>query len=107
MTNLIALFDNWDMYSKALQTSTEAMGTLQKQQDIYMESTQAKLTKLRATWQDLYKGVGNTDTINIFVDGIRNLVQVFDNFTDSFGGGLKSIAAFGAVIAQIFNKQIA
>ena len=104
--NLIALFENWDMYTEALNTSKEAMGTLQKQQDIYMESTQAKLTKLRATWQDLYKSVGDTDTINAFIEGITNLVQVFDNFTDSFGGGLKSIFAFGTIIANIFSKQI-
>ena len=104
--NLIALFENWDMYSDALDTAKNAMGTLQKQQDIYMESTQAKLTKLRATWQDLYKSIGDTKTINGFIDGIRDLVEVFTNFSDSFGGGLKSIIAFGAIIVNIFSKQI-
>ena len=47
--NLIALFDNWDMYSKSLETSANAMGTLQHQQDIYMESTEAKLQQLKTT----------------------------------------------------------
>lgn len=105
--NLIALFDNWDMYTDALNTSTDALGTLQQQQDIYMESTAAKLKTLKATWQDLYDGLINKDEIDAGIDGLTNLVQVFDNFIESFGGGLKSITAFGAVISNIFNKQIA
>ena len=105
--NLIALFDNWGMYTDALETSTDAIGTLQKQQDIYMESTAAKLKTLKATWQDLYDGVIDTDEINTGIDALTNLVQVFDNFIDSFGGGIKSVGAFGAIVADIFNKQIA
>ena len=36
--NLIALFDNWDMYTEAVDTSAMLWVTLQNQQDIYMES---------------------------------------------------------------------
>ena len=104
--NLIALFDNWDMYTEALETSQNAMGTLQEQQDIYLESTPAKLKELKATWEDLYGSLIKTDKLNWGIDGLKNLVQVFDNFIDSFGGGLKAIGAFGAVVANIFNKQI-
>ena len=105
--NLIALFDNWDMYSDALETSADAMGTLQHQQDIYMESTEAKLQKLKTTWQELYGDLIDTDELNNGIDAITNLVKVFDNFIASFGGGLKSIAGFGAILANVFNKQIA
>ena len=104
--NLIALFDNWDMYTSALETSTNALGTLQKQQDVYMESTQAKLTKLRATWQDLYRNIGDTKTINGTISGLTNVVQVFSNFSKSVGGGLGSILTFAGVISNIFSKQI-
>ena len=38
-TNLVALFSNWDMYEDAINTSKNATGELQKQQDIYMDST--------------------------------------------------------------------
>lgn len=105
--NLIALFDNWDMYTEALNTSTEAVGTLQHQQDIYMESTAAKLKTLKAAWQGLYDDAINEDEINAGIEALTNLVEVFDNFIDSFGGGIKSIAGFGAIISSIFNKQIA
>ena len=42
-SRMMALFDNWDMYEEALATSANSLGTLQKQQDIYMESTEAHL----------------------------------------------------------------
>ena len=104
--NLLSLFDNWDMYTDALETSSNAMGTLQHQQDIYMQSTEAHLKKLKATWQDLYDSAINDDEVNTGIDLLTNLVQTFDNFIDSFGGGVKTIGALGAVIANVFNKQI-
>lgn len=105
-SRLIALFDNWNKYEDALNVSKNALGTLQEQNDIYLESTTAKLKTLKATWQDLYAGLINDDELNDGIEGLTNLVQVFDNFIDSFGGGLKSITAFGAIVANVFNKQI-
>ena len=104
--NLIALFDNWDMYTSALETSTEAMGTLQHQQDIYMESTAAKLKTLKAAWQGLYDDAINEEEINESIELLTNLVEVFDNFISSFGGGSKAIIAFGSIVANVFSKQI-
>lgn len=106
-SRMMALFDNWDMYTKALQTSADAAGTLQKQQDIYMESTEAHLKELKATMESVYGGLIDTDELNTGIDALTNLAQVADNFISSFGGGLNSIAGIGVVIANIFNKQIA
>lgn len=104
--NLLSLFDNWGMYTEALETSANAAGTLQKQQDIFMESTVAHLKELKATWQDLYDSAINEDEVNGGIDLLTNLIQTFDNFIDSFGGGIKAIGALGSVIANVFNKQI-
>lgn len=46
--NLLALFENFDQYNDALLTSQNSMGTLQEQQDTYMESTKAHLETLGA-----------------------------------------------------------
>ena len=104
--NLIALFDNWEDYEKTLNTSREAIGTLQSQQDIYMESTESKLQILKATWQDLYGSLIDNDTLNEAIESLSNLVETFDKFIDSFGGGTKALGAFGIMAANIFDKQI-
>ena len=104
--NLVALFENWDMYSNALETSRDSLGTLQHQQDIYMESTAAKLKELKAAWQGLYQGLLKSDDINKLVDFATKAVEGLDKLNRSFGGGMKTIAAFGAIFANVFNKQI-
>ena len=72
-----------------------------------MESTQSKLQKLRTTWQSVYQDMIIDDEINDGIDAVTDLVQVLDNFVASFGGGIKTIVGFGAIVANIFNKQIA
>ena len=53
-SNLMALFENFDKYTEALTTAQNAAGTLQKQQNIYMDSTRAHLNELKAATEDLY-----------------------------------------------------
>lgn len=104
--NLLSLFDNWDMYTEAMQTSADAAGTLNKQNEIYLESTEAKLQELRTTMEGVYGELLDTDTINTLVDAMTDLAQVAENFIGSFGGGLKSISMVAIMIANIFNKQL-
>ena len=103
---LVALMKSWDKVTENIEVAKDATGTLAEQQEIYMESTEAKLKTLKDTWQDLYGSILHSDILNAAIEGTTNLVQVFDNFFDSFGGGTKSVVAFGAVLANIFNKQL-
>lgn len=105
--NLLALFDNWDMYTDALQTSADAAGTLQKQQDIYMESTAAHLKELKASMEGIYDNIFEPSELNVMIDGLTNLAETAEHVLESFGGGLSSFAGIGAIIANIFSKQIA
>lgn len=104
--NLIALFDNWGMYESALETSKNAVGTLQKQQDIYMESTEAHLQQLSTQWEDLYDSLLSTKTINSFIDGVTKGINLLARFTDSIGGGNNLFLMLGATATRVFNKQI-
>ena len=106
-TQLVALMDNWDEFGENLKTASTATGTLQKQQDIYLQSTEAKLKTLKATWQDLYGTLVDKDELNAGIEGLTNFVQVFENFFESFGGGIKSIGMLGAVLSGVFNQQLA
>lgn len=105
--NLLSLFDNWDMYTSALDTSENSMGTLQEQQDIYMESTAAHSATLKATWEDLYDSLLDPKSINTVVDGLTTVVDLLGNFVDSIGGGIGVLTLLGSVGMQVFGKQIA
>ena len=104
--NLLALFDNWDMYNKALDTSAEATGTLQHQQDIYMESTEAHLKQLETAKEDFFDSLINTNTINGLVDVLTKATNIFGDFIDGVGGGNNAFLLLGSTITRVFSKQL-
>ena len=105
--NLLALFDNWDMYTKAIETSGNAAGTLQEQQDIYMDRTVAHLQQLRTATEDLYDSLFETKSFNNLLDGITGAVDLLGNFADAIGGGGSALLLLGTIGTQVFSKQIA
>ena len=104
--NLIALFDNWDAYTKSLNVSMEANGTLQQQQDTYMESTSAHLQTLTTNLEDLYDSFLDTDTINSLSDIFSGLVSGVTTWVDALGGGGQVLLNLGSIAMTVFNKQI-
>ena len=105
--NLLALFDNWDMYNTALETSQNSLGTLQKQQDIYMESTEAHLQKLDTEWEDLYDSLIDQHDINGAIDGLTNILDLITNIIDAVGGGKTLLLGLIGILGTRFSKQIA
>ena len=75
--NLIALFDNWDMYTKAIETSKNSTGELQKQQDIYMESTEAHLQQLRTEAEKTYKTLFDDTAVKTMTDALTRIIKCF------------------------------
>lgn len=105
--NLMALFENWDMYEEAVNTSANAMGTLQNQQDIYMESTEAHLQGLSTSMEDLYDSILDEGTINTVADSLAGLADLAGNFVDAIGGGQGILLNFGSIATRVFSKNIA
>lgn len=105
--NLVALFDNWDMYGEALETSMEAAGTLERQQEIALDSLANKMDQLSATAEDLYDSLLNEDDLKTLVTGLTNLVQLMADFADATGGINNLLLTLGATASRVFNKQIA
>ena len=104
--NLLSLFDNWDMYTDAIETSRNSAGELQKEQDIYMESTAAHLQKLSTEAERTYDILFDQDLVNGFTDALTGMLSVFNDLLAGLGGGAKDFIFFGSTIASIFNKQI-
>ena len=104
--NLLSLFDNWGMYQEALSISEGAAGTLQQQQDIYMESVEAHLQKLRTEADRTYQIIFDPETSNTLIDVLTSFIETFNDFIEGLGGGLNVILNIGMQIANLFNKQI-
>ena len=104
--NLIALFENWDMYEEAKSTSKGGAGELQKQQDIYMESMEAHLNQLKTETEDLYQTLLDPEGLNPMIDVLTTLVGLVNNMIQSLGGGADLLNTLGAIGLNVFSKQI-
>lgn len=104
--NLVAFFDNLDMYDKALQTSVNSMGTLQEQQDTFMEGTQGKLQTLGAAVEGVYSSLIDSKDINIIIDGLTSVVKGIDNLADNLGGLVPIALSVGTSLVGVFSDKI-
>lgn len=104
--NLIALFDSWEMYEDALDSSKNSAGELQKQQDIYMESTEAYLQKLATEAEETYDILFDDSAIKTMTSSLTGLLNIFNSLLSGVGGGLNAFAFLGTGATNIFSSQI-
>ena len=104
--NLLALFDNWDMYNQAVTTSMEAQGTLQKQQDVYLESTAAHLQQMKASWEGVKAAILKPDDINPVIDAIGDFGNITETAIESLGGLKGILAVIGTVAMKAFGSSL-
>ena len=105
--NLIALFENWDMYTDALNTSQNALETLDKQNEIYMESIEGHLNQLRTATEGFYDSLMDADGLNPMIDSLTDFMTLLDNVTQSLGGLGPILLILGATATKVFSKHIA
>ena len=106
-SRMMSLFDNWDMYEKALNTSATAAGTLNEQNEIYLESTEAHLKQLTAAKEGLFDSLLEADGINPVIDGLTTIVETLEKVVDAAGGMKGALAGVGSLFTKLFSKQIA
>lgn len=105
--NLLALFDNFDKYNAALQTAQDATGTLQQQQDTYMESANAHLNELKAATENIYDSLLNPKRVIPILDVFTKLANVVATFVDGLGGGAGVLSLLGTIGLNVFGDKIA
>lgn len=78
-TQLVALIQNWDMYNDMLETYRTSLGSADREYQIYLDSWEAKLNQLSASWTSFVNNIISTDAIKTALDGIIALVNLLDN----------------------------
>ena len=104
--NLFALFENWDMYEANKMVSENSLGKLQKQQDIYMESTQAHLEQLGASVERIKNAFFENKSMNKLIDALSIIANWFGGFVETIGGGGNLLLGVFGSLATIFSKDI-
>ncbi len=102
---LIALFDSWDMYKEAVETSLNAEGTTLKQNAIYMESYEGRLKGLQAAKEELYMVLTDSDSMKGFISMLTKGVELVTSLTEAAGGLSAVIGILGASMSKTFATK--
>lgn len=104
--NLIALFENWDKYEEAKSTSSTSAGTLEKQQEIYLDSLAGKLEQLGAAGEKIMGATFDSDSMKDMIDGVTKLADGFGTFLEGIGGGGNALLMLGSILVNVFQNQL-
>lgn len=103
---LMSLMDNWDFFQENLVTAYESTGTLAKQQEIYMDSLEAKMNTLRAEMEKTWNTLFDEDTAKGFIDVLTTGLKGFNTLITGMGGGFNTFLTGGMLLANQFSNSI-
>lgn len=101
-TQLMALFENWDMYQENMSIAGDSEGALDEMQNKWAEGWEAASNRVRNSMEGIYSSLINdkfvTGTLNVFAEMISGIDSVIDSM-----GGLGSVIA---LVGGIFTTKL-
>lgn len=97
--------ENYDSAQKYAETSANAFGTANEKYEIYMDSVMAKQNQLRASWEEFYNNLLNSDVIKTLLD-IANALLKLMNLGDGFVGKMTLAMTALAGLNMVFNSHL-
>lgn len=104
--NLVTLMDNWDTFEQNLSIAQNSTGTLEEQSKIYEESWVAASNRVKASLEDIYNSVLDSDAFKNLLDGIATSINLLDTFVDSIGGLPGVLSLIGVIGTSVFREQL-
>ena len=104
-TTLMALMNNFDFYKENVNIATTSEGTIQKQQEIYAQSWEAALQRVRAASESIYSDLVNDDFFIDMANHIEGALTALDHFIDGIGGLKGLLSSIGLIATTLFKDQ--
>lgn len=95
---LNALMNNWQEVERQMTLYANGAGSAMKENEIYLDSWEAKTKQLSAAWTEFVANLVETDAIKGALDGLISLVKMLDS---DFGHFLVTAAAIPTVILTL------
>lgn len=105
-TQLMALFDNWDMYGKNLATAMNSEGTLEQMNSMYEEGLKAAQDRARASMETLYSSLIDEKVLIKFADATATIADNIANVVNALGGLGGVAKTVGGLLLSVFSKKI-
>ena len=105
-TQLMALFDNWDMYGKNLATAMNSEGTLEQMNSMYEEGLKAAQDRSRASVETLYSSLIDEKVLIKFANATATIADNIANVVNALGGLGGVAKTVGGLLLSVFSKKI-
>lgn len=79
------MMENFDVARKAASTSANSEGSAEKENEKFLQSMEGKITKLKASLEQLSSTAINSDFLKGFIDGGSSAVEIITKLIDQFG----------------------
>lgn len=101
--DFMSLMNNYGMAVDSTNTALNSQGSALKENEIHMQTAEAKLGTLKATTEAFYLHLINSDAIKSAIDGLTLLVGTFGNLPTIIGLTTSALVAFSgkAIISAI------
>lgn len=106
-----SLMSNFQTARDALNTSLESSGSAMKEHAKWSESIEARLNKLKATWQSFAQTFMDSKTLKVGIDLLSGLVNILEKLIDTLGvlgtvgAGIVTKNLIGTLIGSFKNKK--
>ena len=104
--NLIALFENWDMYESNKSISQNSIGELQKQQDTYMESTKAHMQQMQTAAEGLKDALFDNKSMSALFDVMKFGLEQLTSLVNGLGGAGNILLGVFSSLGVIYSEKI-
>lgn len=97
-SRFIAFMQDYNRTMELQTAAYNAEGAAQQQYEKILESLDAKVAKLKDTWDEFILGIANNEAIKGMIDALSGLLDIINKMTNApgiLGGVLKSLMAFG------------
>lgn len=94
------LMANYDKVRQFTETAANATGTAERKYLNYMDSVEAKINTLKASWESLSQTILSSDLIVGGVQFLSKLVQGLDKVASTLGSLPSVLAAIGLVVGK-------
>lgn len=101
-SQLLALIQNWDMYSEMLEDIGGAAGSADREVENALDSWTRKTEILRNTWTQFLTNFINSDMVKKWLDGLTRLVEWLDKNNWAVEALIKSFLTLEAI--HLFSR---
>lgn len=81
LSRFLALMNNWQTSVDATTTALQSSGSAMRENDKFQQSLQARINRLKATWQDFSLEVGDA----VLTDGMISSMKILMSILSGFG----------------------